>query len=348
MFPSIDNSHLRNLSAGVQSNFGHVTGKNDEHAFVDNAYHRANKSNMANNCSARSRPESTNRSGSHSSSSSMSPSSSKYGLDEATKKSEARKLFNRSLDDDEVNRLGFSGASMADDDDLDDDNEAIEDEEDGSNNGDSFDNMRKKKTRTVFSRNQVFQLESTFDMKRYLSSSERSSLANSLQLTETQIKIWFQNRRNKWKRQLAAEIESSHSNQHQQTQHQLSVASSSSLNNQRSSLGSNSQRVIRVPVLYQSEGQRSIIGPETDHLQSSSSSTHSSMASPSNSSLNSAQAHVNPASLLSPSMLAAAAAASSLYYAAAAHAQPGQFQNFNLNVAASANNAGKQSISSIL
>ncbi|ESO09878.1 hypothetical protein HELRODRAFT_148410, partial [Helobdella robusta] len=66
---------------------------------------------------------------------------------------------------------------------------------------------RKKKTRTVFSRNQVFQLESTFDRKRYLSSTERSNLASSLRLTETQVKIWFQNRRNKWKRQLAADME---------------------------------------------------------------------------------------------------------------------------------------------
>ncbi|XP_009474046.1 PREDICTED: homeobox protein HMX2 [Nipponia nippon] len=66
---------------------------------------------------------------------------------------------------------------------------------------------RKKKTRTVFSRSQVFQLESTFDMKRYLSSSERAGLAASLHLTETQVKTWFQNRRNKWKRQLSAELE---------------------------------------------------------------------------------------------------------------------------------------------
>lgn len=65
----------------------------------------------------------------------------------------------------------------------------------------------KKKTRTVFSRSQVYQLESTFDMKRYLSSTERANLARSLHLTETQVKIWFQNRRNKWKRQLAADMD---------------------------------------------------------------------------------------------------------------------------------------------
>jgi len=46
---------------------------------------------------------------------------------------------------------------------------------------------RKKKTRTVFSRAQVLQLESTFDAKRYLSSAERSNLAASLQLSETQV-----------------------------------------------------------------------------------------------------------------------------------------------------------------
>lgn len=66
---------------------------------------------------------------------------------------------------------------------------------------------KKKKTRTVFSRSQVYQLEAAFDMKRYLSSAERAGLAASLNLSETQIKIWFQNRRNKWKRQINGEMD---------------------------------------------------------------------------------------------------------------------------------------------
>ena len=67
--------------------------------------------------------------------------------------------------------------------------------------------MKKKKTRTVFSRNQIYQLENAFEMKRYLSSAERSGLAAQLKLSETQIKIWFQNRRNKWKRQISGEMD---------------------------------------------------------------------------------------------------------------------------------------------
>ncbi|XP_028310030.1 H6 family homeobox 4 [Gouania willdenowi] len=77
----------------------------------------------------------------------------------------------------------------------------------GSPGGKKSKVITKKKTRTIFSKRQIFQLESTFDMKRYLSSAERACLASSLQLTETQVKIWFQNRRNKLKRQISTEID---------------------------------------------------------------------------------------------------------------------------------------------
>ncbi|XP_054151870.1 homeobox protein HMX1-like [Melozone crissalis] len=77
----------------------------------------------------------------------------------------------------------------------------------GAENGRSPAAGGRKKTRTIFSKSQVFQLESTFDVKRYLSSSERAGLAAALHLTETQVKIWFQNRRNKLKRQMSSEPE---------------------------------------------------------------------------------------------------------------------------------------------
>ena len=60
----------------------------------------------------------------------------------------------------------------------------------GNGNHDLHEIMhRKKKTRTVFSRTQIFQLETTFDRKRYLSSADRANLAQGLRLTEQQVKV---------------------------------------------------------------------------------------------------------------------------------------------------------------
>ncbi|KAK6618765.1 hypothetical protein RUM43_013156 [Polyplax serrata] len=60
--------------------------------------------------------------------------------------------------------------------------------------------QRKKRSRAAFSHSQVYELERRFNQQRYLSGSERTDLANALKLTETQVKIWFQNRRYKTKR----------------------------------------------------------------------------------------------------------------------------------------------------
>ncbi|XP_074140784.1 homeobox protein Nkx-2.6-like [Sminthopsis crassicaudata] len=59
----------------------------------------------------------------------------------------------------------------------------------------------RRKPRVLFSQAQVLELERRFRQQRYLSAPEREHLARALQLTSTQVKIWFQNRRYKCKRQ---------------------------------------------------------------------------------------------------------------------------------------------------
>lgn len=60
---------------------------------------------------------------------------------------------------------------------------------------------KKKKARTTFTGRQIFELEKQFNAKKYLTATERSDMATLLNVTETQVKIWFQNRRTKWKKQ---------------------------------------------------------------------------------------------------------------------------------------------------
>jgi len=66
---------------------------------------------------------------------------------------------------------------------------------------DSSKSSKPRRARTAFTYEQLVALENKFKTTRYLSVCERLNLALSLNLTETQVKIWFQNRRTKWKKQ---------------------------------------------------------------------------------------------------------------------------------------------------
>lgn len=60
---------------------------------------------------------------------------------------------------------------------------------------------RCRKSRTVFTDLQLRVLEKTFAEQKYLDTSNRAKLAQTLGLNETQVKTWFQNRRMKWKKE---------------------------------------------------------------------------------------------------------------------------------------------------
>ena len=60
---------------------------------------------------------------------------------------------------------------------------------------------RNKRVRTIFTHEQLEALEAQFTKQQYMVGTDRYYLANKLSLTEAQVKVWFQNRRIKWRKQ---------------------------------------------------------------------------------------------------------------------------------------------------
>ncbi|XP_054751269.1 homeobox protein DLL homolog [Lytechinus pictus] len=79
-----------------------------------------------------------------------------------------------------------------------------------------------RKPRTIYTSLQLQQLNQRFHQTQYLALPERAELAASLGLTQTQVKIWFQNRRSKYKKILKQQNQSNNNNNNNSSHPEMS------------------------------------------------------------------------------------------------------------------------------
>lgn len=93
---------------------------------------------------------------------------------------------------------------------------------------------KKRKRRILFTKHQTYELEKRFRQQRYLSAHERENLASIINLSPTQVKIWFQNHRYKIKRARQEKAISEQVNFHHSIKAKSSPTSSTSSSSSQS------------------------------------------------------------------------------------------------------------------
>lgn len=66
---------------------------------------------------------------------------------------------------------------------------------------------KKKRVRTIYTPEQLERLEKEFERTQYMVGHDRLSLAAELNLSEVQVKVWYQNKRIKFRKGMQLDLE---------------------------------------------------------------------------------------------------------------------------------------------
>jgi hypothetical protein len=116
-----------------------------------------------------------------------------------------------------------------------------------------------KRSRTVFSMTQLEELEKVFRQQQYVVGTERTELAYRLRLTEAQVKVWFQNRRIKHRKQIRGSMANGMSSDFKIKQENTSPGGSSSGISSSASVSPNSLSPLLLAQLMTTSGVQNVV-----------------------------------------------------------------------------------------
>lgn len=112
----------------------------------------------------------------------------------------------------------------------------------------------KDKYRVVYTDHQRVELEKEFYYSRYITIRRKAELASNLGLSERQVKIWFQNRRAKERKQVKKREELNHKDTEQTTLHHIQQQSQQPMLHQQNQQMGRNVVSVPLPLMWQGEG----------------------------------------------------------------------------------------------